>query len=43
MAKTRRTYSSEFKLEAAQLLVEHGYTLKAACEAMGIGKFTLEN
>lgn len=43
MAKTRRTFSSEFKLEAAQLVVEHGYTLKAACEAMGIGKSTLEN
>lgn len=43
MTKTRRTYSSEFKLEAAQLVVEQGYTLKAACEAMGVGKSTLEN
>ena len=43
MAKERRTYSSEFKLEAARLVVEQGYTHKAACEAMGIGKSTLEN
>jgi transposase len=43
MAKTRRTFSAEFKLEAAQLVVDHGYTHKAACEAMGVGKTTLEN
>jgi transposase len=43
MTKTRRTFSSEFKLEAAQLVVEQGYTLKAACDAMGVGKSTLEN
>lgn len=43
MTKTRRTFSSEFKLEAAQLVVDQGYTLKAACEAMGVGKSTLEN
>ena len=43
MTKIRRTFSSEFKLEAAQLVVDQGYTLKAACEAMGVGKSTLEN
>jgi transposase len=43
MTKTRRSFSSEFKLEAAQLVVDQGYTLKAACEAMGVGKSTLEN
>ncbi|WP_154045228.1 IS3 family transposase [Vreelandella subglaciescola] len=30
-------------LEAAQLVVDQGYTLKAACEAMGIGKTTMES
>ena len=43
MTRARRTFSPEFKLEAAQLVVEQGYTLKAACEAMGVGKSTLEN
>lgn len=43
MTKARRTFSSEFKLEAAQLVIEQGYTPKAACEAMGVGKSTLEN
>lgn len=42
MAKTRRTFSPEFKLESAQLVVDQGYTLKAACEAMGVGKSTME-
>ena len=39
----RRTFTPEFKLECAQLVLEQGYTYKAACEAMGIGKTTLEN
>ena len=43
MTRTRRTFSPEFKLEAAQLVVDQGYTLRAACEAMGVGKSTLEN
>lgn len=42
MAKTRRTFSPEFKLEAAQLVVDQGYTIKAACDAMGVGKSTME-
>src|SRR5690606_18994850 len=41
MTKNRR-YSPEFRLEAAQLVVDQGYTLKAACEAMGVGKSTME-
>jgi len=41
MMKQRR-YSPEFRLEAAQLVVDQGYTLKAACEAMGVGKSTME-
>ena len=42
MAKNRRTFSADFKLEAAQLVLDQGYTIKAASEAMGIGKSTLE-
>lgn len=42
MAKTRRTFSPEFKLESAQLVVDQGYTVKAAAEAVGVGKSTLE-
>jgi len=38
----KRRYSPEFRLEAAQLVVDQGYTLKAACDAMGIGKSTME-
>ena len=42
MKKTRRTFSPEFKLEAAQLVVDQGYRVKAASEAVGVGKSTLE-
>lgn len=42
MAKSRRTFSPEFKLEAAQLVLDQGYTVKAACDAVGVGKTTLE-
>ena len=42
MAKRRRTFSPEFKLEAAQLVVEQGYTVRAACDAVGVGKSTME-
>ncbi|WP_446718813.1 IS3 family transposase [Halomonas sp. C22] len=38
----KRTFSPEFRLEAAQLVVDQGYTLKAACDAMGVGKSTIE-
>ncbi len=40
--KRRRTFSADFKLEAAQLVVDQGYTVKAACEAVGVGKSTME-
>ncbi len=39
----RRTFSPECRMEAAQLVVDQGYTLKAACEAMGTGKTTMES
>ena len=34
MAKSQR-YSKEFKLEAARLVVEHGYTFKEAAKRLG--------
>ena len=38
----KRSFSPEFRLEAAQLVVDQGYTVKAACDAMGVGKSTME-
>lgn len=43
MTKTRRTFSPEFRLEAAQLVVDQEYTIKAACESMGVSKSSMEN
>ncbi len=42
MTRTRRTFSPEFKLEAAQLVVDQGYTIRTASEAVGVGKSTME-
>ena len=36
-----KTYPIEFKREAAGLVVDQGYTLTAACKAMGIGQTAL--
>ena len=42
MAKKRGpNYSPEFRLEAAQLVVEQGYSLKEASEAMNVKSSTL--
>ena len=43
MRRRNRSYEPDFRLESAQLVVDQGYTLKAACEAMGVKKSTLEN
>jgi len=43
MARRKGNYDPNFRLESAQLVVDQGYTIKAACEAMGVGKSTLEN
>lgn len=34
----RRTFSPEFRLESAQLVVDQGYTVRKACEAMNVSK-----
>lgn len=33
MARNRRIFSADFKLEAAQLVVDQGYTIKPAYES----------
>ena len=43
MKKTKRSFSPEFRLECAQLVVDQGYTVRAACDSMGVSKSTLEN
>lgn len=35
-------YPAEFQQEAASLVLDQGYTRKAACEAMGVGKTALD-
>ncbi len=37
MAKKRARYSTEFKHEAASLVVDKNYTIPEACNAMGVG------
>jgi len=41
--RTRRRFSPEFKLEAAQLVVDQGRSLRDACEAMGVAKSSMES
>lgn len=41
MTKIRRNFSAEFKLESALLVVDQGYSLKEAANAMGIGLSTM--
>ena len=40
--KRRRTFTPEFKLEAAQLVVEQNYSLSEAADAMNVGKSTMD-
>ncbi|MET0105091.1 MAG: transposase [Sedimenticola sp.] len=43
MSKRNRNHSPEFRLEAAQLVVDQGYTLQAAADSMGVSKGSMEN
>ena len=43
MKKVRRSFDPQFRLESAQLVVDQGYSLRAACESMGVGRTTMEN
>lgn len=40
--KDRRAFSPEFKCEAAALVVDRGYSIAQACEAMGVGKTAMQ-
>ncbi|MCK5335125.1 MAG: transposase, partial [Gammaproteobacteria bacterium] len=40
--RTRPTFTPEFRLEAAQLVTEKGYSIRQAAEAMGVGKSTMD-
>jgi len=40
--KARRTFSPEFRLESAQLVVDQNYSIKEAALAVGVGKSTLD-
>ena len=39
---TRSRFSLEFKVECAQLVLDQGYSIREAAEAMGCGKSTLD-
>ena len=41
MARNGRSFSPEFKREAASLVLDHGYTLTAACSALDVGPTAL--
>ena len=40
---TRRRYSEEFKRDAVRLVVEEGYSMRAACRAVGVCDQTLRS
>ncbi|BEM95246.1 hypothetical protein SME53J_46850 (plasmid) [Serratia marcescens] len=41
--RTKRTFTPEFRLECAQLIVDKGYSYRQASEAMNVGSTTLES
>lgn len=41
--KTKRTFTPEFRMECAQLIVDKGYSYRQASEAMNVGSTTLES
>ncbi len=40
--RTRPTFTPEFRLESAQLVVDQNYSIKDAAEAMSVGKSTMD-
>jgi len=38
MTKQRRSFTPEFKLEAASLVVDQNYSVPEACQALGVGE-----
>lgn len=41
--RKKRSFSPEFRLECAQLIVDQGYTAKEAAEAMNVGLSTIDS
>lgn len=39
--QNRPRFTPEFRLESAQLVTDHGYSVRKASEAMGVGKSTM--
>jgi len=40
--RTRPTFKPEFRLEVAQLVLNQGYSIREAAEAMNVGKSTVD-
>lgn len=40
--RTRPTFKPEFRLEVAQLVLDQGYSIREASEAMNVGKSTVD-
>jgi transposase len=43
MARTRRTYTPEFKVQAVRLVTEHGYSVAEAARSLGISENLIRN
>lgn len=43
MARTRRTYTPEFKVEAVKLVTEQGYSVAEAARSLGISENLIRN
>ena len=43
MAKTRRTYTPEFKVEAVRLVTEQGYSVAEAARSLGVHETLLRS
>lgn len=41
MAKQRRTFSTEFKRDAAGLVLDQGYSIAGAVKSLGVGETAL--
>jgi transposase len=43
MARTRRTYTPEFKAEAVRLVTAHGYSVAEAARSLGLSENLIRN
>ena len=43
MARTRRTYTPEFKVEAVKLVTEQGYSVAEAARSLGLSENLIRN